>query len=50
MLYLYQQNVVEYNIEDTEVLPWPQVIFSAAITLVLFILFKQNAKKEIADE
>jgi membrane protease YdiL (CAAX protease family) len=50
MLYLYQQNVVEYNIEDTEVLPWPQVIFSAGITITLFILFKQNANKEIVDE
>ena len=50
MLYLYQQKVVEYNIDDTEVLPWPQVIFSAGITLALFILFKRNAKKELVDE
>ena len=50
MLYLFQQNMVEYNIEDTEVLPWPQVIFSLVITLFLFILFKKNAVQKLANE
>lgn len=50
MLYLYQQSVVEYNIDDTEVLPWPQVLFSAGITLALFVLFRQNAKRELKNE
>ena len=50
MLYLFQQNMVEYNIEDTDVLPWPQVIFSAGITLLLFMIFKRNAKQNLANE
>jgi len=50
MLYLYQQNVVEYNIEDADVMPWPQVIFSAVLTLLLFILFKKNAQIKLSDE
>jgi len=50
MLYLFQQNMVEYNIEDTDVLPWPQVIFSAGITLVLFFVFQRSAKQNLANE
>ena len=50
MLYLFQQNIVEYNIEDTEVLPWFQVIFSAGITLVLFFAFQRSAKQNLANE
>ena len=50
MLYLFQHNIVEYNIDDSEVLPWPQVIFFTALTLVLFYIFKRNAKPEIVDE
>jgi membrane protease YdiL (CAAX protease family) len=50
MLYLFQQNIVEYNIEDTEVLPWPQIIFSAGITLVLFLAFQRSARQNLADE
>jgi membrane protease YdiL (CAAX protease family) len=50
MLYLFNQNMVEYNIEDSEVLPWPQVIFSVGITLVLFIVFQKNAKQNLANE
>jgi membrane protease YdiL (CAAX protease family) len=50
MLYLFQQNMVEYNIEDTEVLPWSQVGFSVAITLFLFILFKKNVAQKLTNE
>ncbi|RLD24895.1 MAG: hypothetical protein DRI71_01205 [Bacteroidetes bacterium] len=50
MLYLFQQNMVDYNIEDTEVLPWFQVIFSALITLVLFFVFIRTAKQKLVDE
>ena len=50
MLYLFKQNMVEYNIEDTEVLPWSQVGFSAVITLFLFILFKKMQSKNSANE
>ena len=50
MLYLFQQNIVEYNIEDTEVMPWSQVIFSVGITLVLFFVFQRIAKQNLADE
>ncbi len=50
MLYLFQQNIVEYNIEGSEVLPWPQVIFSAGITLLLFISFRRNAKLNLVNE
>lgn len=50
MLYLFKQNIVEYNIEDTEALPWFQVIFSAGITLVLFFAFQKSAKQNLANE
>ena len=50
MLYLFQQNMVDYNIEDTEVLPWFQVIFTAFLTLVLFIAFIRTAKQNLVDE
>ena len=50
MLYLFQQNMVEYNIEDTEVMPWSQVIFSVGITLVLFFVFQRIAKQNLANE
>jgi membrane protease YdiL (CAAX protease family) len=50
MLYLFKQNMVEYNIEDTEVLPWFQVIFSAGITLVLFFAFQKIANRNLTDE
>ena len=50
MLYLFQQNIVEFNIDDTEVLPWSQVIFSVGITLVLFFVFQRIAKQNLADE
>jgi len=50
MLYLFQQDIVEYNIENTEVLPWSQVILSAGVTLALFVSFKRNAKQNIANE
>jgi hypothetical protein len=42
--------MVEYNIEDTEVLPWFQVIFSAGMTLVLFFAFQRIANQKLADE
>ena len=35
MLYFYQQGIVDFNIENTDVLPWPQVIFSTGITSFL---------------
>ena len=50
MLYLFQQNVVDYNIEDTEVLPWFQVIFTAFLTLVLFFAFIRTAKQNLVNE
>jgi len=50
MLYLFQQDVVNYNIEDTEVLPWFQVIFTAFLTLVLFFVFIRTAKQNLVDE
>jgi membrane protease YdiL (CAAX protease family) len=50
MLYLFQQDMVDYNIEDTEVLPWFQVIFSVLITLVLFFVFIKTAKQKLVNE
>lgn len=50
MLYLYQQNIVDFNIEETDVLPWPQVIFATGITILLFFIFQKHAKKVITDE
>jgi CAAX protease family protein len=50
MLYLFRQDMLKYNIEDTDVLPWSQVVFAAAITLVMFMSFKRNVKKDLANE
>jgi membrane protease YdiL (CAAX protease family) len=50
MLYLFKQDMVEYNIEDTEVLPWFQIVFSAGITLLLFFAFQRTAKQNLANE
>lgn len=50
MLYLYQQDFVSFNIEDTEVLPWPQVIFSTVITILLFFVYQRHANRLISDE
>jgi CAAX protease family protein len=50
MLYLFRQDMLEYNIEDTDVLPWSQVVFAAAITGVMFMSFKRNAKQGLANE
>ena len=50
MLYLYQQHIVDYNIEESDALPWTQVFLSVAITLFLFISFKRNAKLRTTDE
>lgn len=48
MLYMFKQDMVEYNIEDTEVLPWFQVVFSAGITLLLFFAFQRTAKQRLS--
>ncbi len=50
MLYLFKQDMVEYNIEDTEVLPWFQIVFSAGITVLLFFAFQRTAKQKLANE
>ena len=50
MLYLFKQDIVEYNIEDTEVLPWFQIVFSAGIAMVLFFAFQRTANQNLADE
>ncbi len=50
LLYLFQENMVDYNIDDAEVLPWYQVIFSTAITLMLFFAFHRNANRNLANE
>jgi CAAX protease family protein len=50
MLYLFQQDIVDFNIEETETLPWSQVIFSAVVTLALFISFRRNVKLKSANE
>ena len=50
MLYLFKQDIVEYNIEDTEVLPWFQIVFSAGITMLLFFAFQRTAKQSLANE
>jgi len=50
MLYLFQQNIVDFDIDGTEVLPWPQVIFSAGVTLILFMIFMRNTKPKPANE
>lgn len=46
MLYLYQQNLVTYNIEDAEIFPWPQVILSAVVIVILFVMFWRRANYE----
>lgn len=50
MLYLFQQNMVDFDIEGTESLLWPQIIFSVVITAVLFFLFRRNTKPSLASE
>jgi CAAX protease family protein len=50
MLYLFRQDMLEYNIEDTDVLPWSQVLFAAVITGVMFMSFKRNAKQDLGNE
>jgi membrane protease YdiL (CAAX protease family) len=50
MLYLFQEKMVEYNIDDAEVLPWYQVIFSAVISLMLFFTFYRSANRNLANE
>lgn len=44
MLYLYNTDQISYNIEDAESLPWFQVLIFAAITFVLFFVFKKKAE------
>ena len=50
MLYFYQQGIVDFNIEDTDVLPWPQVIFSTGITIILFFIFQKLANRLTIDD
>jgi hypothetical protein len=49
MLYLYNTGTVEYNIEDAEVLPWPQVLLSAILTFGLLYIFQKKASNEQLD-
>ena len=49
MLYLYHNELVDFNIEATDSIPWPQVIISVIITLLLFIFFKKKAVNEQLD-
>ena len=44
MLYFYNQGMVEYNIDETDVLPWPQVAISAVLTFGLIYIFQKKAK------
>ena len=46
MLYLYNNGSLSYNIEDADVLPWPQVLLSGVITIGLFFIFKKRAEHE----
>jgi membrane protease YdiL (CAAX protease family) len=50
MLYLFQENIININIEDSEVLPMSQVLISAVITLALIFSFRRNAKLKEANE
>lgn len=49
MLYLYNTGRVEYNIEEAEVIPWYQVLLSAALTFGLIYLFNKKASNEQLD-
>lgn len=49
MLYLYQNELVEFNIEATDTIPWPQVIVSVLITSLLFLFFQKKAIHEKLD-
>lgn len=49
MLYLYQNGKVEFNIESTEALPWPQIILSTVITFVFIVIFRKKAINEQLD-
>ena len=41
-LYFYQRGAIEYNLEETEALPWGAIVICAAATAVILYYFKKN--------
>ena len=44
-LYLYQHKQIEFNIESNESLPWPYVVGSAIVTVLLLFYFKKYSQE-----
>jgi len=50
MLYLYNLDIVSYNIEDSGSLPFFQIALSTAVTAVIILLFRSNFQKSTNDQ
>jgi hypothetical protein len=45
MLYLYSSDLTEFNIDDTNTVPWPVFFSSALISLVLILYYRHHFSK-----